>query len=297
MHIVTQTEVIGSRLGHIQAVELIGRAGFDAYDFSMFDAGEGNPLFGDGWRAYLDRVMDTAKLYGMRCLQAHAPFPSAKEDLPENKVYNERTFDYLVRSIEGAGYLGAAAVVIHPVTYLYDPEHKEALWEANREFYRSLAPYAKAAGVKIALENMWVTERETHRIIPSSCGTAASFCRYLDELKDDCFTACLDIGHTVISGCDPVEIIHALGHDRLTALHVHDNDGKHDSHLFPFMGVMPWEAICQALGEIDYSGPLTFEADNTFLPYPDDLLLEPLMLLKKTGQYLADRIDASRPRG
>jgi len=294
MLISTQTEGIGSKLGHDVAVDRIGQAGFDAYDFSMFDISERNPLFGDGWQTYLDTILKAAEPYGVRCNQAHAPFPSLQPDEPIHRVYNERIFDLLVRAIAGAGYLGADAIVVHPVQHCYFLKNQDYLRQANLDFYRSLAPYAKQAGVKIALENMWQWDAQRGYIVDSTCSSPACFCDYLDSLADDCFTACLDLGHCGLCGYEAAEMIRALGRDRLTALHVHDNDHKRDEHVFPYQRKMNWEAICRALGEIDYTGDLTFEADGGFAAYPPALYPDALRLLKKTGEYLVNKIEEYR---
>ena len=57
------------------------------------------------------------------------------------------------------------------------------------------------------------------------------------------------------------ELIRTLGH-HLQALHLHDNDGWHDSHAIPFTMDIDFEAVIKALHDIGYTGYFTLEADT-----------------------------------
>jgi sugar phosphate isomerase/epimerase len=56
----------------------------------------------------------------------------------------------------------------------------------------------------------------------------------------------VDVGHAFINRWRMEELFIALG-DRLKALHLHDNDGRKDSHLPLGEGVIDWESIFAAL--------------------------------------------------
>ena len=59
---------------------------------------------------------------------------------------------------------------------------------------------------------------------------------------------CFDTGHAHIMG--GVEREFDLMKDRIKSLHVHDNDGKKDSHLFPTLakgGTIPWDRVMPML--------------------------------------------------
>lgn len=56
-------------------------------------------------------------------------------------------------------------------------------------------------------------------------------------------------------------MIRKLG-SRVEALHLHDNDLRHDSHQLPFTMRIDFEPIIDALVEIGYRGYLTLEADK-----------------------------------
>ncbi len=291
MRISTQTNVAHRRFGMPDAVRVLKEAGFDAYDFSMFHDPDKNPVFTDGWREHLSEIKAAADAVGIVCNQAHAPFPSSKSDEAENRAYNDTIFERLVRSVEAAAFLGADAIVIHPVQHLPYHKNAEKLFDMNMDFYRSLAPYAKRQGIKIALENMWQTDPRRKIIWDSTCATAEEFIRYFDTLADpEVFTCCLDLGHCGLSGYEAAGMIRALGADRLGALHIHDNDHLRDAHTLPYLGRMDWKEIMKALGEIGYKGDFTYEADCFLQSMPTELLPDAYRFMVKTAQYMMNMI-------
>ena len=164
----------------------------------------------------------------------------------------------------------------------------------NMAFYHSLAPYAKAAGVRIALENMWQRAADKKTLVPSACSRTREFVDWLDSLADDTFTACLDLGHCGLYGFDAAEMIKGLGKDRLGALHVHDNDYQSDLHTIPFLGKMHWDTITDALAGIGYSGDLTLEADNFYTPFGEELAPAAAKMLAAVGRRLIAMIEEKR---
>lgn len=267
MLISTDTQIIAARIGMPDAVRVLAAAGFTAYDFSLFDISENNPVFTSKYLPYLKTVKDAAQAAGIVCNQAHAPYPTRKAETDGNAAYNGRIFDIVVRALEASAYLGAKAVVVHPIQHLPYEGNEERLFSMNMDFYRALAPHAKRLGVKIAIENMWQTGKNGV-IVDSTCGSAAEFIRYFDTLADDCFTCCLDLGHSFLCGHDTAGMIRRMGGGRIGALHIHDNDGRTDGHILPYHGRMDWDAILAALSDIGYAGDFTYEAHEfvRFLP-------------------------------
>ena len=285
----TQTDYLGRKFGDIEAVNILADAGFDALDYTMFAMREDDCVLNTpDYKAYISALKQAAERRGLTFRQAHAPFPSSKAD----DAYNAAMFEKLTRSIEIAGFLGAKIIVIHPMHHLPYDKNAALLKEMNMDFYRSLAPYAKASGVKIALENMWQRDEEK-KIVPSACSRTKEFADWLDTLADDCFTACLDLGHAGLYGFDAAEMIKGLG-SRLGALHVHDNDYQGDQHTAPYLGKMHWDTICEALAEVGYPGDLTLEADNFFNPFGEMLASDTAKFLCAIGRNLIMRIEDAK---
>ena len=135
---------------------------------------------------------------------------------------------------------------------------------------------------------MWGYDETSKKVTPAACSTAYEFTDYLNSFDKDWFCACLDIGHAEIQGSESVsavELINALGHERLKSLHIHDNDKAGDLHTLPFTQKINWDEIMKALKNINYSGDFTFEADNFLSGFPNELLLNASSLMLETGRY------------
>ncbi|MDD4688415.1 MAG: sugar phosphate isomerase/epimerase [Eubacteriales bacterium] len=282
MQLSTLTNLCSKRFGDQKAIKWICEAGFDAIDYSMFDITSENAMLNrSDYVSYAKELRVLVEAYGCRFNQAHAPFPSHK---PNDEDYNKVIVPYIQKSIEVAGILGAEIVVVHPTHFI---NHDK---EAILEFYRSLQPYCKDYGVKVALENMFGRDKKRDYIVENVCSNPNQLCEFADELDSRYFTVCLDIGHCGLVGQDPCEFIRELGHDRLKALHVHDNNFKEDMHIWPYSSLQDWDGITAALKEINYSGVFTFEADHSMEHYPEELMLDACVFMEKIGRHLISKI-------
>ncbi len=286
MKLVTQTEVLSERLGDEAAVRIICESGFDGLDYSMFKMSEDDDVLNTGkYLTHAKKLLGIAASYGKTFEQAHSPFPSCREG---NAEYNEKMFDKLKRSLEIAGILDAKICVIHPVQYSSNQK------EQNMELYHKLEPYAADYGVKIALENMWGWDNKINRIVPNVCSVASEFNDYFDSLNTDNFTTCLDLGHCGLVGDNAAAMIREMGGERLGALHIHDNDNINDSHQLPYLMDMDWDAILCALGEINYKGNFTYEADSFLRRFPVDLMPACEKFMHDVGRSMMNKIESFR---
>lgn len=286
MKLVNQTETLSERFGDETAVRILCESGFDGIDFSMFRMrdDDNDVLNSDGFKTHINEVKKIADFYGVTFEQSHAPFPPAKDG---NREYNEQMFEKTKRALEIAGILDAKICVVHPVYF------KENKFEQNMELYRKLEPYAADYGVKISLENMWAWDNVENKIVPNVCSVAEEFNRYVDALDPAHFTACLDLGHCGLVGENAGTMIRQMG-KRLGCLHIHDNDHIHDSHKLPYTMNMDWEDILKALGEIDYQGHFTYEADNFLNGFPNDLLPACERFMHDVGRAIMKKIEKYR---
>lgn len=255
MKISTEIGSASKIVGEERAIEHVAKAGFEAWDFSMFSMCKydytsrtimksDHPLAGRDYLKFARRLRNIGLDNGIVCNQAHAPFPTY---CPEIRAHYER-------AIECTAEAGGKICVIHPDNY------KSA--EENAEIYEELLPFARSCGVKIATENMWNWNRELNCASGAACSHHDDFVKHIDLVGDDYFVACLDIGHAQMYGLDTSaeECIRALG-PRLLALHIHDNNLKDDSHQIPFSMKIDFSSVVRALREINYSGDFTLEAD------------------------------------
>jgi len=282
MKLVTTTHLLEERFGLKAAIRMIKDAGFDGYDCSLFESMKpGKPLALTAYLEYAHELRDYADKIGIPCTQTHAPYPSLLtiEDI-DNVVETQ------LKAIEISAILGAEIIVIHPASCTDVRGNFDHL-------YSKLIPRAEELGIKIATENMFTSSKQTHELIPAACGTVDEFCSYVDYAKSKYFTACLDIGHSELKKMEgAVRFINGMGSERISALHIHDNNGISDQHVMPFAGKINWDEVTRALAQIDYKGNFTFEADTTADNYPDELLAGWLRLLYKTGHHLINKIES-----
>ena len=281
MKLSSTTDKLQEKFGIYKAVDILSEAGYDAIDFSQFNEEIYASTYG---KEYYTEIRKYAEDKGLFFNQSHAPFSSSFTD--EEKT--AKRFDEIVTAIKRASYLGVKNIIVHPCQHLkYDVEgNPEKLFEYNMEFYKKLIPYCEEYNIKVALENMW---QYTGMINHSTCSRPEEFVRYIDELNNDSFVACLDIGHAALVREDIGDFIKILGNKRLRCLHVHDVDGTNDSHTLPYFGSINWEKVMKALAEIDYKGELTFEADSFMDNKPDILLPDCAKLMAKTGKHLVSQ--------
>ena len=285
MKISTEIASAARIVGMEQAVALCGKAGFDAWDFTMTDMcpidwdtmqplHRPHPLNGSQYLQFARKLRQIGLDNGIHCNQSHAPFPVC---VPEVR-------SYLQRAIECTAEAGGKICVIHP------DDGKSP--EENAEMFLELLPFAKGCGVKIATENMWIWDEKTDQSAFAACATAADFLRHLDLVQDDAFVACLDIGHAEMrgSGDGAVAMIHALG-SRIQALHIHDNDRWHDRHQIPFSMALDFETIVEALRKTGYSGYFTLEAKSFLSAYTRENLFDGMRKLQESATKLAEMFD------
>lgn len=276
MKLVMLTEELARRFGDKKAIEMIKAAGFDGYDYTM--AGHNHDLLfnNDNYLEYAKEIRRVADKLGIPCLQAHAPSPRMRtldQVLPCVPMF--------IKAIEISAVLGCKMLVVHPGSFLTAKENKIHL-------YDKILPYAREKGVVIATENMFKWKDETEiETVPSACGTVQDFIEHIDLISDEYFTGCLDVGHAEMVNCEgSVYMIRRLGRNRVGALHIHDNNLYGDLHTLPFLGKIDWKEVMRALKEIDYQGNFTYENTSFFKCFPDELLMDGLMLSEKVGRYL-----------
>lgn len=266
-------------------VKTTADAGFDAFDFNFCLKGfRCEAAETDEFNQMLLEFKSLCDNYGLVINQAHAPFVK--------NISVEETRKWVALSMKQAAMLGAPHIVVHPLHHLrYENSGvPEQLFQMNMEYYTSLIPYCEEYGIKIAVENMWQRSKKNQKIIHSVCSTPDEFCRYLDNLDKNWFIGCLDIGHAILNA-DPARFIRALGHNRLKALHVHDSDGFDDSHTLPYHGIGNWNAITEALHDINYSGDFTFETVDFEQDMPAEVFPQTMNLLGTLGRHLMEKIE------
>ena len=291
MKISTQTGSFMKYFSDREIVDILQDAGFDAIDYSFFDASRYNPDISDS--EYKERFTELKKYAqdkGLYFNQSHAPHPSSQLD----EAFTKRRFGELVTALKNASYLGVRNIIIHPFQHLryYTNENTETLYEMNLEFYARLIPYCEEYGITVCTENMFQAYGDSYKLWDSTCSKSEEFVRYIDGIGSPYVKACVDIGHTVLVGENPVKMIKTLGH-RVAALHVHDNDGIRDEHTVPFHGIIKWNEVAKALKDINYSGEITLETEGFMYQckIPKELVPASANYMAKTARLFANMVE------
>ena len=261
-------------------LRLLKEGGFDAYDFSMFRGDRERLIDEPHYLRGAEKLREYGESIGISCNQTHAPFPTVR---PGDEAFNAVMFDEIVRAIEVSGALGAAVCVVHPCN--------DYSAEQNAELYTRFEPFARRAGVKIGVENMWNWEKGAPNACAAACSEHGDFLRHLSLLPDDVFVACLDIGHAEMAGLNTsaVQMIETLG-GRLQAMHLHDNDKVYDEHLLPYTRSVDFAPVIEALKKAGYQGDITLEA-SSFLPkFPVSLYPTAAKLMAAVAENFRQKI-------
>lgn len=297
MELTINFEKIERKLGLEMGALVASAAGFDSTDYMLEEmTARDNRFHRNDYRATAENMASIFCNADLPVRQAHAPFRFTGYADPVE--FESFIYPSIVRSVEIASILGASLIVVHPLHYSVYRGHEEEIFERNMAFYRSLIPVCKEYGIKVGIENMWQWDRRRGHITHDTCSTIPEFCRYIDTLDSEYMVGCLDIGHVTLPEQDdePWDFIRALGHDRLHALHVHDNNYKEDQHKVPYSGLIDWNCVTQALGEINYRGNFTYELD--LLPVIENLDPElvpaALKYLANIGHHLIDLVERNR---
>ncbi len=191
------------------------------------------------------RTAEALAATGVELHAVHSPFgPDVDWCAPDGEAAQagQAIMRYVIPT---AAELGAAIVVIHPSRGT-DGETVDQMRARVRGGLETLLPLAEASGVVLALENMPWREQSAQQLAP-----------LIDDLVSAHLVACLDTGHANIA--EGVKAAARAFGSQICHLHLHDNHGESDEHLVPPNGTIDWAAVCMALRELDFAGPLNFE--------------------------------------
>lgn len=232
--------------------------------------------------------------YDVEIAQMHAPFPTWHEDA--------NITDYMISVTEKVcalcEYLDCPALVIHP----NNCKDKAERIRTNLQMYERLIPAAKKHNVTICLENLLAMNGD--EIIGGVCSDSEEAKYLIDTLNDkaDCeiFGLCFDVGHANASGIRLSKYMKDLG-KRITALHIHDNNGKSDAHLIPYTQIrdqwgielgVDWKDFIDGLIAIDYKKCISFETFRATNNLPKEVEKQALSLILNIGKYFRNIIES-----
>lgn len=161
--------------------------------------------------------------------------PDAVIDITEPvKIKQVKVVEEIKRALEIAETIPFRYLIQH--LGVADEEFEERKVEAAFAALEEISLFAKQRGVEVLLENT-----------PNALSSAQRL-RYFLETTHLGLNVCLDLGHANMN--EGVDTAYRLLAPRIRSTHIHDNDGKSDLHLFPFVdpgGTIDWESAMKTL--------------------------------------------------
>jgi len=269
----------------VDSLSMCAKAGYKAVDFGFVELNrQSDVLATDNWKASILKFRQLADNLGINIVQAHGTLYEFCEEA-ENAIHLE---EMMRRSIEGAALLGAKWIVIHPSVGKNKTESQN--FEANVQFFRQIADFAKLHHIGIAIENMW---GHTPNGQKRNCIKVEDLIELIDAIDHPNVGACWDVEHGSIEKMDNAHAIKSLG-KRLKALHISDESGFEHVHILPYMGAIQWNPILEAIAQINYDGPFTFEIQHYLPNMPLQLIPSAMKLSVEVGEYMINQVEAHR---
>lgn len=216
-----------------------------------------------GGNAYWDRLLERLQITG-RYFSIHGPCMTVNLADVNDTAYLQRyeeTFAY-------AKQRGAAFVVVHTnEQWQGKREDVQALVKKRLHHIEALAQ--RMQGAVMVIENVGLNQynlfnEEEYMALLSEFPTAKSL---------------IDVGHAQVNGWNFEQFIRELG-PRITAFHLHDNDGKHDQHLPIGTSSIDWPHLLMILKNYAPQAVLVLEyANGTF--QTADTLMEHIETVRK----------------
>lgn len=165
----------------------------------------------------------------------------------EKRWYSPREYErqagvaLIENRIDMASELGTDVIIMHMGNEPVEFEAAGLYWSQLWKSLEDLEPYARAHGVRIAIEN----------------GVFRLIRKVLARYDAAYVGLCYDCGHGNVSrdGLDETDALK----DRLIAIHLHDNDGASDQHKPLFTGTVDWPRLAKILASSAYKKCVSME--------------------------------------
>lgn len=284
-----------------EILPVVKEAGFDCIDFNIDNKisfretcdGKINEFFlksDDELKEYYKPQKELLNKLSLTVSQMHAPFPVYAKD---NEQATKQLMNATRKCIMLCEFFDCPYLVVHPVKL----DDKKEEYNVNIEMYKSLIDDAKKYNVGICLENMFCSKDD--HVYEAVCSDIKEAVDYIDTLNEiageKIFSFCYDLGHATLLGKNIRASINMLG-ERLTVLHIHDNNGLKDTHQQPFSNtrgkgwVTDWDGFIGGLKDIGFKGVLSFETFNALVSLPEELHPAMITYIAQVGKYFGSKL-------
>lgn len=254
---------ISTHLYHDRRLDRDHLAQIAAYGFEAVEVFATRSHFDYRDEAQIDGLARWLEETGLRLHGMHAPITDAYGATGWTATYSTAVSDTAlrttaVRETEAALQVARRIPFDVLVVHLGTPAAKNNPGDNSRSAaVRSLDEICRIAqplGVRVAAE-----------VIPNRLSDAASLVALIENELDTAHVGiCLDFGHAHLLG-DVADAIETAA-EHLITTHLHDNHGRDDEHLVPYLGSIDWGLAVLSMQKIGYEGTWLMELANTGSP-------------------------------
>jgi sugar phosphate isomerase/epimerase len=197
-------------------------------------------------RTDLDRgfIKKTLEEFGITVHSIHGAFRNFRSIA--------ETVPCLKRTIDDCAGFSVPILVIHGISKSeYDYTNDQV--QIVRDHLGELSEYGRQLGVAIALENLRNSGKENE--------ISWNLQDHVKNFSGLGLKYCLDIGHAALNKADIYKEIDAAGSDLVT-FHIHNNNGKEDSHNLPDDGLIDWPAVYAYIRKKGFGGQFVLELND-----------------------------------
>ncbi|GIP36663.1 sugar phosphate isomerase/epimerase [Paenibacillus sp. J2TS4] len=181
-------------------------------------------------------------------ISVHTPIFDLNLACSRYRALSEYSFEVYQQSLQWAASIGAKHAVVHPnlqSTPIFDRQGSQ---QCSKHYISRLGELGQQLGVQVLVENVGFHDSVLY--------DPEEFVQLFAEIPS--IEALIDVGHAHINGWDIPGIIRHLG-TRLTAVHLHDNNGLADDHLPMGEGTIEWEGIWKELDQTEHKIDMILE--------------------------------------
>jgi len=235
------------------AMEQASKLGFEAIELGIASQGV---LTHNTTQAECEEIVREAEKHGLEISgvasgESWTTSPTANDEDVRKKI-----IDFTQKALQVTQWLGTDAYLFVPgaVEVFFLPEAEvipyDVCYQRASEAISQLVPVAEKLGVAIAVENVW------NKFLLSPLEMR----EFIDNFNSSQVGVYFDVGNVLLSGY-PDQWIRILG-SRIKRVHIKDfkrSVGTADGFVDLLEGDVDFEAVKQALSEINYDGYVTAE--------------------------------------
>ena len=235
------------------AMEQASKLGFEAIELGIASQGV---LTHNTTQAECEEIVREAEKHGLEISgvasgESWTTSPTANDEDVRKKIIN-----FTQKALQVTQWLGTDAYLFVPgaVEVFFLPEAEvipyDVCYQRASEAISQLVPVAEKLGVAIAVENVW------NKFLLSPLEMR----EFIDNFNTSQVGVYFDVGNVLLSGY-PDQWIRILG-SRIKRVHIKDfkrSVGTEDGFVDLLEGDVDFEAVKQALSEINYDGYVTAE--------------------------------------